>query len=116
LRNNQTPEEKLLWKLLRRRSFNGYKFLRQHPVIYREDKGWVDFFIADFYCNKLKMIIELDGKIHETWKEYDKERDDKLNSKGILVIRIKNEMTENLSNLEVFLAGLIKERMTQVAE
>ena len=116
LRNNQTSQEKLLWRLFRRRRFNGYKFLRQHPVIYREDKGWIDFYIADFYCNKLKMIIELDGKIHETRKEYDRERDDKLNSKGILVIRIRNEMTEDLNNLEVYLTGLIKARMTQVAE
>ena len=116
LRNNQTSQEKLLWRLLRRRRFNGYKFLRQHPVIYREDKGWIDFYIADFYCNKLKMIIELDGKIHETRKEYDRERDDKLNSKGIIVIRIQNEMTGDLKNLENILTGLIEKRSAQVTE
>jgi very-short-patch-repair endonuclease len=66
LRKNQTSSEEFLWKILRRNNLSGYKFLRQHPVYYRIDKGWVEFFIADFYCAKLQLIIEVDGPIHLT--------------------------------------------------
>jgi very-short-patch-repair endonuclease len=114
LRNNQTPEEKILWELLRRRSFSGFKFLRQHPVIYREDKGWVDFFIADFYCNSLKLILELDGKIHENQKDYDMLRDEKLESRGLLVVRIKNEMTGDIEKLEHHISYIISTRAENI--
>jgi cyclase len=54
LRNNVTAEEMVLWEYLRTNPF-GYKFRRQHPL---------GIFIADFYCHKLKLVIELDGSIH----------------------------------------------------
>ncbi|MCE5347365.1 MAG: DUF559 domain-containing protein [Bacteroidales bacterium] len=91
LRKDSTPSEELLWEVLRGKKLEGYKFLRQHPVFYRIDKEGVEFYIADFYCSKLKLIIELDGPIHEYRKEEDKERDAKLKSKGFFVKRIKNE-------------------------
>jgi very-short-patch-repair endonuclease len=115
LRKNQTPEEKIVWGLLRKKQFCDYKFLRQHPVFYREDKGWVDFYIADFYCNKLKLIIEVDGKIHETRMEYDKERDEKLLAKGILVERILNEFTEDITKLNDRLRSIIENRALYIA-
>ena len=90
LRNNQTPSEKKLWEVLRRKSLVGYKFLRQHPIFYRIDKNWVDFYIADFYCAGLKLIIELDGTSHKGREDYDSERDERLLSKGLKVVRIKN--------------------------
>jgi leucyl-tRNA synthetase len=69
LRKNCTPEEILLWNFLRRRSILGFKFLRQHPIYYRIDKEWVEFYIADFYCAELQLIIiELDGPIHDHQK------------------------------------------------
>jgi very-short-patch-repair endonuclease len=88
LRKNQTLSEILVWNILRRKKLSGYKFLRQHPIFYRIDKKWVDFYVADFYCAKLKLIIEVDGKIHEEQTEYDKERDSRLLGKGIYVARI----------------------------
>ena len=91
LRKHQTSSEKLVWEVIRGRKISGYKFLRQHPVFYRVDKGWRDFYIADFYCRELRIIIELDGLIHEKQKEYDVERDKKLEAKGFQVVRIKNE-------------------------
>jgi very-short-patch-repair endonuclease len=57
----------------------------------------VDFFIVDFYCSELKLIIELDGPMHEFQIEEDKEREDKLKSRGFCVIRFKNE---ELSDME----------------
>lgn len=110
MRNNQTPEEIVIWELLRKKRFLKYKFLRQHPVFYRIDKGWVDFYIADFYCKKLKMVIEVDGKIHDMSQDYDRERDAKLNAKGLQVIRIKNEEVNDISGLKNFLEEKIVER------
>jgi very-short-patch-repair endonuclease len=78
LRKNQTASEKLLWKLLRRKSLLGYRFLRQHPLFYRIEKEWIEFFIADFYCSRLNLVIEVDGKIHEERIDFDSERDLKL--------------------------------------
>jgi len=99
LRKNQTTSEKLLWTFLRRKSFHGYKFLRQHPIFYSIINKRVEFFIADFYCSELKLIIELDGKIHEKNKEYDSERDLKLLNKCIYVLRIKNEELDNMNSV-----------------
>lgn len=97
LRNNQTPSEKLVWELLRRKQLSGHKFLRQHPIVYRIDREWVDFYIADFYCAELNLIIELDGPIHKDREDYDSERDSKLLNKGIRVVRIRNEETGNIN-------------------
>jgi very-short-patch-repair endonuclease len=51
------------------------KFYRQHPLIYEEDRGRLHFFIADFYIAQHWLVIELDGKIHEKQRNYDRERD-----------------------------------------
>jgi len=101
LRNNPTSSEKILWEVLRRKKTSGYRFLRQHPIFIRIDNDWVDFYIADFYCAELQVVIELDGKIHDTRKEYDQERDEKMLSRGIRVLRIKNEELENIENVVV---------------
>ena len=99
MRKQPTYSESILWQVLRDRRFEGCKFLRQHPVFYRIDKEWVEFFIVDFYCSKLKLIIELDGPIHESTKEEDKERDKKLNERGFSVIRIKNEELSDIDKV-----------------
>ena len=116
LRKEQTPQESLVWNILRKKKLLGYRFLRQHPIFYREEKNWGDFFIADFYCNKLKLIIEIDGKIHDYKKEYDMERDEKLKKKGIQVIRIDNEKTKDIKNLELHLRNVIEERGNYIAD
>ena len=115
LRKNQTVSEKLLWKVLRRKNLSGYKFLRQHPIFYSIRNKWVEFFIADFYCAELKLIIELDGKIHENNKEYDLERDLKLLNKGIYVVRIKNEELGDMDKIIHFLNGIIIDRISHIA-
>ena len=115
LRNNQTPSEQLLWEVLRRKSLFRYKFLRQHPIFYRIDKDWVDFYIADFYCSKLQLVIELDGKIHEVKKDYDLDRDEKLRSKGLTVIRIKNEELEDINNVIGIICKTIKIQVLQLS-
>jgi leucyl-tRNA synthetase len=94
-----TPSEKSLWEILRRKTLSGYRFLRQHPIVYRIDKQWIEFFIADFYSRELSFVLEVDGPVHLKQKEYDHDRDSKLSDKGIVVLRIKNEELEDKDSL-----------------
>src|SRR3989344_715948 len=66
LRNNFTPEEKLIWQYLRKKQL-GYMFWRQYSA---------GPYVLDFYCPKLRLAIEIDGSQHgrEEGKEYDQER------------------------------------------
>ena len=56
LRQSATNAEKILWEYLRNRKLEGLKFRRQHPI---------DKFIADFYCHEKKLVVELDGAVHD---------------------------------------------------
>jgi len=116
LRKNPTSSETLLWKVLRRKNLLGYKFLRQHPIYYSIRNSWVEFFIADFYCSELKLVIEVDGYIHEYQKEYDSDRDLKILNKGIYVVRIKNEELEDMDSVILFLNKIISDRISQITE
>ncbi|MBI5700486.1 endonuclease domain-containing protein [Candidatus Saganbacteria bacterium] len=91
LRRNQTECETKLWKLLKNRKVIGKKFLRQHPIIFKYN-GKNRFLIADFYCHEARLIIEIDGSIHEKQKEYDETREDVLKSLGLSVIRFTNDL------------------------
>ena len=65
LRKNQTLSEVKIWKAVRNRKLKGKKFLRQHPIRFNMD-GRKRFFIADFYCHEKNLVVEIDGKIHQT--------------------------------------------------
>ncbi|OGO85293.1 MAG: hypothetical protein A2Y24_07915 [Clostridiales bacterium GWE2_32_10] len=90
LRKEQTKSEKVFWEIVRGRKFCNLKFFRQH-LIKIEYYGQERYFIADFYCEEKKIVIEIDGSIHDKTKEYDKLRDHLITTLGIKVIRIKNE-------------------------
>jgi leucyl-tRNA synthetase len=60
-----TPSETVLWEELRNRRLGGYKFLRQHPIVYNPNGSGSKYFLADFYCDLKKTVLELDGPIHE---------------------------------------------------
>ena len=81
LRRNMTDAEMVLWGHLRT-GINGLKFRRQHPI---------GIYIVDFYCHKLKLIIEVDG-IHDKKevKDYDVQREMDLTNWGYTVIRFSN--------------------------
>jgi leucyl-tRNA synthetase len=98
LRNNSTDSEKLLWQKLRNRKLGGYKFLRQHPAIYRSFTNRSDYFIADFYCDEKKVVVELDGPIHEDSKEYDEFRDEEMEKLGLHVLRLQNDELTNMKD------------------
>lgn len=88
MRKNYTSAEKALWKYLKKLRSEGLVFRRQHPI---------DFYIADFYCHKIKLVIEVDGDIHLNQKniEYDDSRSGELERFGITVIRFRNEEVLN---------------------
>jgi len=91
LRKQMTHAEKLLWNKLKNNQVLGFKFRRQHPI---------DIFIADFYCHKAKLIIEVDGEIHNSKhnKESDKGRTIELEELGLTVIRFTNKEVEDNIN------------------
>ncbi len=88
LRQNMTKAEKALWNRLNKNQL-GVRFKAQHPI---------NIFIADFYCHKHKLVIEVDGDIHKKQKEYDEGRTFELEHFGIEVIRFTNE--EIFHNIE----------------
>jgi very-short-patch-repair endonuclease len=83
LRRSMTKAEAVLWKKLRDRKIFNTKFRRQHPVY---------IFIVDFYCHEYKLVIEVDGEIHNEEKasQYDSGRTKILNKFGLKVIRFTN--------------------------
>ena len=86
LRENMTNAEHILWNRVKNNQLLGFRFKAQHPVA---------GFIADFYCHKAKLVIEADGLIHQTQKEYDMYRNKVFNDLGLTVIRFSNEEIEN---------------------
>ncbi len=87
---NPTQAEAVLWKQLKSKNL-GFKFRQQHLI---------EEFIVDFVCLSKKLIIEVDGKIHESQIEKDNERTEVLENKGYKVIRFKNEeVIENIDSV-----------------
>ena len=107
LRHNMTESEKLLWKELRGRRLSGYKFLRQHPILYSGNLIRFNYFVADFYCSEKKAVIELDGPIHDTTEEYDQFKDSELINLGIHIIRIKNEELYDIARTKEKILGML---------
>lgn len=89
LRNNSTLVESVLWKCLQNKQASGFRFRRQKVF---------GKYIVDFYCPKLKLVIEIDGSSHDNKYEYDKKRDEYLQSLGLTVLHLDNsEILHNLS-------------------
>ena len=84
LRNQSTLSEILMWNELKGRKIKGYQFMRQKPI---------GNFIADFYCSKLKLAIEIDGESHGNPMRQmkDDEKDSYLISVGITVLRYDDD-------------------------
>lgn len=80
LRNNATPEERLLWKQLQGSKL-GFKFIRQFSV---------DNYVVDFYCPSKRLAIELDGGVHKKTIKYDEYRTSYLEAFSIKVLRFNN--------------------------
>ena len=108
LRNNLTEAEKLLWEQLESNKFHNFKFRRQHPILN---------YVVDFYCHKLKLVIEIDGGYHENKEqiEKDRERTENLIFNELTVIRytnsqVKDNITAVLTGIEEFIAEYKKNK------
>ncbi|WP_299670371.1 vitamin B12 dependent-methionine synthase activation domain-containing protein [uncultured Polaribacter sp.] len=84
MRNKPTEAEKMLWSVLSNKQLDNHKFRQQHII---------GQYITDFICLKLKLVIEIDGLIHQLPenRESDKNRTEWLESKGLSVVRFTNE-------------------------
>ncbi|HEY9879361.1 MAG TPA: DUF559 domain-containing protein [Leptolyngbyaceae cyanobacterium] len=97
LRKNQTPAEEVLWQCLRNRQLGGLKFRRQHNI---------GQYIADFYCHQARLVIEVDGEVHNTQRERDADRDQWMINNGFSVLRFRND--EVFNNLPIVLAKILQ--------
>ena len=96
LRNNSTLSEVLLWNQLKARKMKGYQFMRQKPI---------GNYIVDFFCSKLKLVIEIDGESHLDKVEYDRKRQRELEAIGLSFLRfsdldVKSNLDGVLKNIE----------------
>jgi len=95
MRKGPTQAEALLWEKLRKRRLGGLRFRRQN-IIY--------VFIVDFYCPEAKMVIEVDGPVHEKQKEYDRVREECLKELGYQIVRFSNK--DVIKDIEMVLAEI----------
>ncbi|MGV0909788.1 endonuclease domain-containing protein [Martelella sp. FOR1707] len=107
LRRNETDAEKLLWRELRNRNLNGFKFVRQYPI---------GPYIADFACREKALVVELDGAQHAESMR-DTERTRYINKAGFSVIRFWNEevLRERDDVLETIVA-ILEDRLTEACD
>lgn len=90
LRRDLTGPEALLWRQLRNRGCDGFKFRRQTPLCGA---------VVDFFCAELKLVIELDGGIHDLKGASDGLRDARLIRAGFCVLRFRNQALLNNPNV-----------------
>jgi len=86
MRHRPTLGERRLWRALRKGQIAGYRFRRQQVIA---------GFIVDFYCHASRLVIEVDGNVHEGLIEADRERDEVLCGLGLIVLRVSNEAVSN---------------------
>jgi very-short-patch-repair endonuclease len=102
-RHVPTPAENQIWQHVRNRQINGAKFRRQHVI---------ERFNVDFYCAEARLLVEVDGPIHEYIPEEDAVRQEFLEALGFLMLRFSNDMV--FQQMDVVLAAIgaaVEERL-----
>ena len=105
LRNNSTKEEKRLW----------YDFLSTYGVRFQRQKA-IDNYIADFYCHKAGLIIELDGSQHFTREgmREDEIRTEVMEKYGLIIIRFTNQqINSSFDDVCSYIDLSVKERLAE---
>ena len=107
LRASPTPAEREMWEILRDRRLAGIKFRRQSPI---------SIFVVDFYCARLKLVVELDGEVHSDPHQvaHDKNRDSYLRSLGCTILRFPNR--DLFQNREAVLTQILETATTLEAQ
>ena len=85
-RKEPTKSEAILWQALRDKKLDGIRFRRQQPI---------GNFIVDFYSSACRLVVEVNGSIHDNQVEVDRARQDVLEDLGLNVLRIKADIIEN---------------------
>jgi adenine-specific DNA methylase/very-short-patch-repair endonuclease len=85
LRKQETQSEEILWQALRGAKLEGRKFRRQHPI---------GCFVVDFFCAAERLIVEVDGAVHDSQQELDRERQMLLESLGLRFLRLSAHAVE----------------------
>ncbi|MBF8264634.1 MAG: orotidine 5'-phosphate decarboxylase [Dehalococcoidia bacterium] len=86
MRKEPTEAEDLLWQRIRNQKLSEFKFRRQHSI---------ERFIVDFYCSQAKLVVEIDGPIHQYQQEEDEIRQTYLESQDLRVLRFSNDEVLN---------------------
>jgi very-short-patch-repair endonuclease len=105
-RRTQTSAEAKLWRVLRNRALNGWKFRRRHAI---------DRFIVDFACIEARLIVEVDGATHSTDAEIarDAARTEMLELCGFALLRIPNaDIHEHLEGVRETILAALERRKT----
>ncbi len=105
LRNNMTKEERHLW----------YDFLKDYPIRFNRQKV-LGKYIADFYCHKANLVVELDGSGHyeEASLAYDRKRTEYLEEYNLTVIRISNlDVIKNFEGVCTYIDTFVKQSLSQ---
>ena len=113
MRKNPTPTEAIFWERTRKRLLLGLKINRQFILALPIQNGFTKYFIADFYCHELNLIIELDGQIHLTQVEEDLVRSEIIESFGFNVLRFTNEQ---ILESWPFVESTLQEKLTSLGK
>lgn len=106
LRKKGTFTEVLLWDLHKNRQMKGYKFTRQKPI---------GNYIVDFFCNKLRLVIEIDGITHENKEKVHQTRQGNIEKMDIRFLRfLDSDVRNNLSGVDGDIENWIKK--TEIKE
>jgi len=99
-RKNMTEAEQIIWdKILRNKKLMWYKFIRQKML---------SFFIVDFYCSKLQLVVEIDWSSHDEKIIYDLERENKIKEFWLNIIRFSNyDILNNIEKVKEILINYI---------
>ncbi|MBQ2960365.1 MAG: endonuclease domain-containing protein [Oscillospiraceae bacterium] len=107
LRKNMTPWERKLW----------YEFLKNYPLRFQRQKA-IGNYIADFYCAKARLVIELDGGGHYTEQQAEKDalRTKELENMSLKVLRVCNlDIDRNFNGVCEYIDMAVKKSLPQSA-
>tara|TARA_R110002095_G_scaffold206723_1_gene191010 strand:+ start:75 stop:473 length:399 start_codon:yes stop_codon:yes gene_type:complete len=107
LRSSTTPPEGVLWSKLQNQQLGGLKFRRQHPI---------GVYVVDFYCARIKLVVEMDSSYHDGRQNQDQMRDDWMNSQSITVLRVTaSELAKNESGVLLEILSIARQLLQQRA-
>lgn len=84
-RRELTASEAILWQALRGKQLGGIKFRRQQPI---------GPFVVDFYASSCRVVVEVDGSVHDTQVEADQARQRQLEAAGLRILRLPAHLVE----------------------